>query len=445
MTAHFDFLVIGDDEASLCAAACAQKAGAKVAIARSSKSRKKQTAGAMPSVPNFIWRRLDLQDFGLTLDRVSARVTLFETGDPVVTLPGVRDTTAALADAGIGDYTLWQDFVADAAALGDSEFINSASSGAPNDGAASLANMLGDRSALHRASVLSGSCQALLDDCFEDNRLKGHIAAHALAPSGLGGAEPGSAFALTDYFNDDAWRVRATGEGRSLHDILTEVCERAGVTIYAKPLERVSSDGGKFKTAIFDDDEKLKTRVIFFATPDAAADAGAGHCAPGASIRGAGAATATVRVKLSEKIDAPAHDSDAIFQIIDGGDDLQEARDAAISGRLPERLPVEFEIAKNGDIIARSAYFPAVFFEDDEWRGWSSQDRQAAAMHIRERLGSRLPGLANIILKATIDITGAVTADSAFSDCAGVIVQPSRHNAISAAVRLIDRMIVGDS
>ena len=232
MTAHFDFLIVGDDEASLCAAACAQKAGAKVAIARSSKSRKKQTAGAMPNVPNFIWRRLDLQDFGLTLDKVSARVTLFETGEPVVTLARVRDTTAALADAGIGDYTLWRDFVADTAALGDAEFINSASSGAPNDGAASLANMLGDRSALHCASVLSGSCEALLDDCFEDVRLKNHIAAHALAPSGLGGEESGSAFVLTDYFDDDAWRVRSSGEGKSLHNILVEVCERAGVKVY---------------------------------------------------------------------------------------------------------------------------------------------------------------------------------------------------------------------
>ena len=316
--------------------------------------------------------------------------------------------------------------------------------GPPNDGAASLAKMLGDRSALHRASVLSGSCQALLDDCFEDGRLKDHIAAHALAPSGLGGEEPGSAFHLSDYLDDDAWRVRATGEGKTLHDILAVVCERTGVRIFTKPLERFSADGGKYKTAIFDDDEKLKARVIFFATPDAAADAGAGHCAPGASMRGAGAATAAVRLKLSEKIDAPGHNDDAIFQIVDGGEDIQEARDAAINGRLPEKLPVEFEFAKNGDILARSAYFPAVFFEDNEWRGWSSQDRQAAAMLIRERLASRLPGLANIILKATIDVTGAVAAESAFSDCAGVIVQPSRHNAISAAVRLIDRMMVSD-
>ena len=393
-----------------------KKAGAKVAVVRPSKSRKKSTTGALPSVPNFIWRRLDLQDFGLTLDKVSARVTLFETGEPVVTLARARDTKAALEEAGIDDYNLWEDFVEDTASLGNASFINSAASGAANDGAALLANMLGDRSALHHAGLLSGSCQALLDDCFEDQRLKDHISAHALAPSGLGGAEPGSAFALTDYVNDDAWRVRATGEGKSLYEILGIVCERAGVQTFSKPLERISSDGGKYKIAIFDDDEKLKTRIIFFATPDAAANAGAGHCAPGASMRGAGAATVSVRLKLSENVDAPAHDDNAIFQIIDGGDDLQEARDAATSGRLPDRLPVEFEIAKNGDILARSAYFPAVFCEDNDWRGWSGQDRQAAAMQIRERLANRLPGLASIILKTTIDVTGAVAADSAFSD-----------------------------
>ncbi len=444
MTAHFDFLIIGDDEASLCAAACAQKAGAKVAMVRSSKSNKKQSARALSSVPNFIWRRLDLQEFDLTLDKVSARVTLLESGDPVVTLVGGRDTKAALANAGVDEYALWEDFVDETAVLADGGFINSALSGASKDGAASLANLLGDRTALSRASLLAGSCRALLDDCFEDNRLKDHIAAHALAPSGLGGAEPGSAFALTDYFDDDAWRMRVAGEGKSLYEILTAVCERSGVKIFTKPLGRMSSDGGKYKTAVFDDDEKLKTRVVFFATPDAAVEAGAGHCAPGASIRGAGTATAAMRLKLSEKIDAPAHDEDAIFQIIDDGDDLQDARDAAISGRPPERLPVEFEIAKNGDILARSAYFPSVFYADNEWRGWTSQDRQAAAMQIRERLTSRLPGLANLILKATIDITGAVSGDAVFPDCAGVVVQPSRHSAISAAVRLIDRMMAGD-
>ena len=62
-------LLIGDDEASLCAAACAQKAGAKVAIgALVEIEKKKQTVGALPSVPNFIWRRLDLQDY-----RIDAR------------------------------------------------------------------------------------------------------------------------------------------------------------------------------------------------------------------------------------------------------------------------------------------------------------------------------------------------------------------------------------
>ena len=444
MTAQFDFLIIGDDEASLCAAACAQRAGAKVALARTPKAKKKRIGGTLPNIPNFIWRRLDLQEFGVTIDKVSARVTLFENGDPLVTLAGARDTKAALADAGIGDYSLWEDFVEDAAAISEAPFIQAASSGAPMDGAAALATMLGDRSALHKSSMLASSCQDLLDDCFEDQRLKDHVAAHALAPAGLGGAEPGSAFAVTDYLDDDAWRVRVDENGKSLHEILEEVCEQSGVTTFTKPFETISSEGGKFKTAVFDDDEKIKTRTIFFATPDAADSAGAGHCAPGGAMRGAGAATVMMRIKLSEDIDAPAHDKDAVFQIIDEGDDLAEACDAAVSGLTPERLPVEFEFAENGDILARSSYFPSLYRTEDEWRGWTSQDRQAAAMQIRQRLTSRMPGLSNIILKATVEVSGAISADSVFSDCAGVVVQPSRHNAISAAVRLIDRMMSGE-
>ena len=445
MTAQFDFLIIGDDEPSLCAAACAQRAGASVALVRPAKSKTDFAARSLPNIPNFIWRRLDLQDFGLTVEKTSARVTLFGEGDPVVTFSNPRETKTALSEAGFTDAVLWEDFVADANSLADSGFINESASGAKNGGAVDLAKMLGDRTALHRAAQLAGSSRSLLDDCFEDERLKDHILAHALSPSGLSGAEPGSAFALTDYFDEDGWRVRANGDGKSLHEILTIVCENAGVVTFTKPIEKVFADSAKFTAVVFDDEEKIKTRRVFFATPDAAAIAGAGHCAPGASMRGSATATAAMRFKLSEKIEPPAHDKNAIFQIIDSSADLQEASDDALSGRLPERLPVEFEISEEGDILARSSFLPASFYEDGEWRSWTSQDRQAAAIRIRERLSERLPGLANSILKATVDISGVYEAENPYAQCSGVVVQPHRHNAISAAVRLIDRIMTSDS
>ncbi len=445
MTAHFDFLIIGDDEASLCAAACAGRAGARTALLRSAKSNKKANAGALPNIPNFIWRRLELQEYGLSLEPVSARVTLFESGEPFVTLAENRETRAVLVKAGVRDHALWEDFVEEATGLASGGFITSAASGALMGGENLLAEMLGDMAALNQAGRLAGSCRALLDDCFEDDRLKDHIAAHSLAPAGLGGAEPGSVLALAEFFDSDAWRVRAEGDGKSLREILEKACDLSGVKTYLNTISHVSSDSGKYKEIILsENDEKLKTRYVFFATPDAAIEAGAGHCSLGSAMRGGGGATVSIRLKLSERIEPPAQDENAIFQIIDRGTDLQAARDAVNCGRLPERLPVEFEILRTGSILARSAYCPAVFYEDGEWRGWTSQDRQAVAARIKERLISRMPEMANLIRKTKIEVTGAVDADAVFSDCARIIVQPARHNSISAAVKLIDRVMASD-
>jgi hypothetical protein len=151
-----------------------------------------------------------------------------------------------------------------------------------------------------------------------------------------------------------------------------------------------------------------------------------------------------VRFKLSEGAEPPLGEPGAIFQVIDEGGDIQAARDAAIEGRLYDRMPVEFEFSGKGEIIARSAYLPAAFYEDGEWRGWTGQDRQAAASIIRERLSSRMPGFASLIKRTETELSAPPSAASPFANCGRVIVQPHRHNAISAAVKLIDKVMAGD-
>ena len=443
MTALFDFLVIGDDAPSLCAAACAARAGALVALARPPEPGGAVSSVSVPNIPNAVWRRLDLHEYGLTVEPVSARVTLLENGAPVVTHADRRETGAALAAAGIDDYSLWPDFIAELESLERDDFIAAGASGAPLDAARALTRLLTDVSALDRAAQLSGTCRALLDDVFGEACLKDHTAAHALAPHGLGGAEAGSAIALADGMKDDAWRMRVDGGPASLHAALLKACEQAGVQIFIGEVRPAPAENGKSQTVVVGDQEKLKTRFIFFASPAAAMEAGAGRCAPGAALSGGGA-VAAMRIRLAETVDAPAHDKGAVFQIIDDSAELEQARDMMVSGRLPEKIPVEFEFTPEGDIVARTSYCPAQFSEDGEERGWTSQDRQAVAARIKERLLSRMPGLAEAVRGTRISVS-APPPNGGFAQSDRIIVQPNGHNPIGAAVSLIDRVMASDA
>lgn len=443
MNGQFDFLVIGGDEASLAAAAAAARAGARIALSRPAE-RKKRAPAASPAIPNFVWRRLDLHDYDLTLEPVSARVTLFADGEAMTTHQTARQTADRLASENISDHFLWRDFVKEMTSLADDGYFTRAILKGRKPGAKSLAAMLGDPDALDRAARLFGSCRPLLDDFFSEARLKTHIAAHALAASGLGDEETGSAAALPELFDEDAWRVRTPKEGPSLRAVLEQVCQDAGVEFAPDKIISVVGHGAKAANIEFSGEAFVKAAHIFFATPDAALVAGIGK-GHGDGARGgldnAGRAQFRVRFRLADGAEPPAADRKAIFQIVDKASDLQEARDAAVQGRLFERLPVEFEFAPNGEVIARSAYLPAAFYEEGEWRGWTGQDRQAVSAIIKERLSSRMPGFASLIRRMETEVVAPSHGVSPFDGCDRVIIQPRRHNAISAAVKLIDEVM----
>ncbi len=434
MNGQFDFLVIGDDEPSLAAAAAAAKAHARVALLTTG-DRKKRASPASPAIANFVWRRLDLQDYDLTLEPVSARVTLLKEGAPVATYASARETADSLAEKGSPDHLLWRDFIEEMTVLGAAPVYAPKGYDKPGaPGVKAFAALLSDPAHLEQAARLFGSCAGILDDYFSDDRLRAHLSAHALAAGGRGDREAGSAQALTAFLDPDSWRVRAPKGGAALRAVLEQVCQDAGVeTTQKKPVDAAAN--GKFTNITFDGDDKIKVKHIFFATPASARQWGVGEGAH---------ADFTVRFKLNDKVDAPLGDDDAIFQVIDDGADIQAARDAALQGKLCDRMPVEFEFTGNGEVIARSAYLPAAFFEDGEWRAWTGQDRQAAASIIRERLSSRMPGFATHIRRTETELSAPPSGVSPFAHCGRVIIQPHRHNAISAAVKLIDQVVAGD-
>lgn len=444
MSGQYDFLVIGDDEASLCAAAAAARAGARTAHLRITQRKKQSAATTAPAIPNFVWRRLELQDYDLALEPASARVTLFKDGDPVVTYAKPRDTSAALAESGVDDHFVWNDFIEETTGLAADGYLASALFGAAQGSGKALANMLTDPVALDRAARLFGSCADMIDDYFTDERLKAHVAAHALGPSGASDRQAGSAAALAEFFDEDAWRAHTPKDATNLMTVLEIACQDAGVKSYAGKITEVENEGAKHVAVSIGAEDAVKTRYVFFATPEAASAAGAlqGDAVPG--LNGPAHANFTVRFKLSDRIEPPAGDHKAIFQIIDDPDDIRDARDAAVRGKLHERAPVEFEYTPNGEIVARTSYFPAGFFEDGAWRGWTGQDRQAAAAIIKNRIASRMPDFASQIRRAETELLTPNTRESFFTGCDRVIVQWRRHNAISAAVKLIDEVMARD-
>ncbi len=437
MSGQYDFLVIGGDEASLCAAASAAKAGARTALLRIAQRKKQSTMAATSAIPNFVWRRLDLQEYDLLLEPASARVTLFKEGDPFVTYANGRATSDALAERGVDDHFVWTDFIEEVAALSNGGALKEPyATSTPASGKA-LAALLSDPAALDRAARLHGPCADLVDDYFTDAQLKAHVSAHALSLAGAGDRDAGSASAVAEFFQEESWRMRTPKDATSLLAVLEQVCKDAGVDSYSGKVTEVVADGAKHASVTIGAEEKLKVRHIFFATPDAAAAAGVRQ-------NGAAHASFTVRFKLSDRIEPPAGDDGAIFQIIDDGEDIREARAAAVNGKLFDGAPVEFEFTPNGEIIARTSYFPAAFYEDGDWRGWTGQDRQAAAAIIKKRIAERLPDFTASVRRTETEVTTPLAGRSHFENCSRIIVQPHRHSAISAAVRLIDEVMTGN-
>lgn len=450
MTGQFDILVIGDDEAAMCAAAAAAKTGARAGLVRQEDRRRKLVGASAPMVPNFVWRRLDLQDYDLALEPVSRRVTLLRDGDPVSTYANPRTTAEALAEGGVDDHLLWRDFVADAAALADGGYLADSWFNSAVESGKAFAAFVTEPAALDRASRLFGPCADLLSDYFTDDRLVTHVAAHALAPGGYGDREVGSTPEIAAFFGEEGWRVRTQKDAQPLRAVLEQVCLNAGVVMFSGSVREATSSGARPATVLIGDVDKVRARHIFFATPDAASEAGALACRGDRAASRAENATLTMRFRLSEPIEAPLGDDKAVFQIIDSHADIQAARDAAVQGRLYDKAPIEFEISPGGEVVARTSYLPGAFYEDGEWRGWTGQDRQAAAAIVKERLASRLPEFAARVRRTESDLCAplnsrAIRADRApFANCDRVIIQPQRHNAIGAAVRLIDKVLAGD-
>lgn len=436
MAQAFDIAVIGDDAPSLCAAAAGARAGAAIALI-SAPGKKGDPPASYCDVPNFVWRRLDLHEYGLSLAPISARVTLTATG-ATATYRSVRETQEALGETAREDALLWPSFVADMGALEDAA---AALSGAAGPGATDLSFLGGGAAELSAFGRLSGACADILTDYYNGSDLTAHVSAHALGPLGLGADEAGSAAALPAFLSADAWRVRQDGKGPSLLATLKTVCEKSGVFMVKDLIEDVADEKSKTQSLVMKGGDRLRAGSVFLASPAAASRAGLSRFA-GAAAR-AGEARAELRLKLSEPVAPAVGGAEALYQIVDNAGELQRARDAVADGRLPDDPPIEFEFAENGDLLARTAYCPRRFRDEEGEREWTGQDRQALMQRMIERLSDRLDGLPEKIRGRRIRVEGCEPPDhaDALARFRRIVVQPDRHGAVGAAVRLMDRTL----
>ncbi|GJL95435.1 MAG: hypothetical protein DHS20C05_18400 [Hyphococcus sp.] len=435
----FDIAIIGSGEAALCAAGAAARSGAATALVQSKSVRRPSTA-SICNIPNFVWRRLDLHEYGFSLTPVSARITLLEDGAVVTTHNGEGETENALEIAKSKDSLVWSDFLTEIRALDEALDINGADVG--RQLRRSLLSCLdGDEDQLSALEQHTMNVVSLLDDFLEDDALKAHLVAHALAPSGLGGGEAGTVAGLSEFMSEEAWRVRVENGAKAVFQALEDVCKNSGVTIFDSAFKGVTNGSGKSQLIQLADGETIKTKAILFASPDAAL--AAGFRAPLSPMAGHGGAQAQLRIQLKSPMEPPEGNRHAIFQILDKASDLQAASNAAVSGRLPESLPIEFEFADNGDLLARTSYCPRAFKEEDGWREWTGQDRQAVTRLMTNQLSSRLGGLSDNIKKTSVKIMGPLSLDTPVNTdrAENIYIQPSAHNAVASAVRLVDKVL----
>ncbi|MEM8772621.1 MAG: hypothetical protein AAGD92_13325 [Pseudomonadota bacterium] len=439
MASAFDFLIAGDDAPSLIAAAAAARAGASTLIVAPKKN-KQIAPPSFPDIPNFVWRRLNLQDHNFSLQPVSARITLLDDGVSAQSFRTDRETAETLQYDDPDAAALLPVFSDEMRALGASadKINDSNAEGVP----AALAVLFDDDglSDLSDLSKLSGAANEVLDDYLNGGPVSSHISTHALSLAGLGGEEAGSAQIFPEFFDDAAWRARTAKGSQPLMKILHKICAESGVVMQEGMVSDISPEGAKANSVSFGNDEKIRINRIFFASPDSAAEAG---YSPGAARQTAfNGASATLRLRLRKPIAAPAGDKSAIFQIVDGTCDLRASRHAALTGKLPEKPPVQFEFVGDNEIVAHTAYIPNKLCDEEGWRAWTGQDRQLLMRIMMDRLSSRLDDLGAKVRKQEIVIqTTREPMRDVYARARNIYMQSKRHNAIAAAVKLVDRAL----
>ncbi len=429
---QFDLVIFGADPGGFAAAACAARAGAVCAVVKT--GHEILGAGSASAVPNFVWRQLDLHETDLVVEPIDARITLFEDGGAVATFADDQQTEEALARTSPGDGALWADFKGEMrrkhvrkklpreeifAALG-ATFAATPMDGAPTDALGSV-----------------------LDDYFENDAIKTHLSAVAGLAFGLGGEEPGSAYALATAVDRNAWRVK---DGAGLLATLERVCERAGVAHFPAQCRRITRHDARQFDVELESGERFRAGALMASSPRIAWACGLKVKGDPSPLTNRENAEAMISVKLSEEIRPPAPTPEgvaAVYYIAGSAEEIRSAREAVLEGRIPDAAPISFELSDR-EILVRTTYCPKVLASEDGPREWTGQDRQILGKQVVQRLERYLNGALNSVQRTDVKICGAtdLEPEAALNADAPAIAAPAPEvNEIAAAARLALRLV----
>lgn len=434
-----DLIVIGADAAGLAAAACAARQGASVALVRGGE--RKARGGSAPGVPDFVWRKLNLEDWGLEADPVSSRVSLFEDGRSIATYPNQKETAAALEKSADGDHHLWADFIAELERRWREGAEIAYASAAATGGALPLLDALRRPEGPAAAGRLAATTAGLLEDYFTSDALKTHLASVALGPFGLGGDEPGSVLGLAALSEGAAWRVRPGGKAGALEVALEAAALAAGVVRPESRFKILGPADAKKRSVVLEDGEIIEARRIMAASAEIAARADVEVAPSFSPLTRREGAVADIRLKFKRVPEAPAQGRRAVYFIADSLQSFADARDAALEGRIADNMPISFEFLKD-EVIVHAPYCPTFLKTENEIREWSEQDRQALGMAVMRRLEPFLNGASKSVKR--IDIRVAPAAPPPGDEGVNAVpAPPPGLDPIGAAARLALELVSG--
>lgn len=430
----YDLIVIGAEEAGLAAAACVARAGARVALVR--RAGEHSASASAPGVPDFVWRRLDLQETGIDAVPAGAAVSLFRDGKELATYRERERTATALADQAAPGHHLWADFhdSLESMAREEGDLVARSVVSAARQAAGPLLGAVTGPDGAGALARLTAAARSVIEDYFDDEAMRAHLSNIALSPLGLAGDEAGSALALASLGEPAAWRIRVGGRGPSLLSALEERCAVAGVEVFESKILRIEGADDKTRHVVLENGETLRARRLMAASVRAAAEAGVPLTPSLSPLTRRSGAVADIRLRFSSPPPPPTDHPDAIYYLSDGPEALAEARDAALEGRFVERPPVSFEFA-GGDIIVHAPYCPDALVTEGESREWTEQDRQAFGRQIVSRLAPYLNGAGRALRRIDVRVTPA-GARQGSDPSASAVAPPPSHDPIGAAARL---------
>ncbi|MEO1015299.1 MAG: hypothetical protein AAFX08_08960 [Pseudomonadota bacterium] len=367
---QFDLAVLGAEPPGLAAAACAAAAGFRVVLIRTGKEAPSEFAA--PRAPNDVWRRLGLYAAGAPNSGARPRRTWVpadEGGEPKLLETSELGLveTAALGDAAEQASAAWPDFLAASKRL--STHFGSA------------AEFLSDDLRGLDPSPFASADEAL-DDFFDSEILKAHLAVSALAPFRFAGDEPASVGALR-LLAADGWP--SSIPVGALSEFLTGACEEFGVSMVDGAVTEVRALKARlFQLTVADGSEATARAVVASSAAHALAmglrpEVGLSPLAPTFGGR------AFVRVTFAEDPQTEFLRNDATYLMVADRKDVRAARDAAAVGEIPKAGPLIVDLADRV-IAAYAPFCPANLVEAGAERDWTGQDRQAFGRAVLERL-----------------------------------------------------------